>query len=107
LRRLLERINVFERVRYFHEASPRHIDPKLTKGTKYYDEDRIVTFGNMVICAAGFVMVVLPLWILFILDGRRSAQLGVISTCILLFSGGVQGVSENPKPFESLAATAA
>lgn len=52
-------------------------------------------------------MVVLPLWILFLLDGRKSSQLAVITVFILFFLGGVQAVSENPRPFESLAATAA
>lgn len=74
-------------------------------GTSYYHSSkRINHLVNTIICVAGFLMLAVPLWILFYVSSRRD-QLIVITAFIAGFLTIVQSVSM-AKPSESLAATA-
>ncbi|KIW48715.1 uncharacterized protein PV06_01280 [Exophiala oligosperma] len=103
LRRVLEKLHVFHHT-LFRTLS--HHDPAFTEGAIHYADKRVDGFVNLVICITGFMMLAVPLWILYILNGKSKEQLIVIAICIGVFLATVQAVSV-AKPFESLAATAA
>ena len=73
--------------------------------TQYADDHRVGRFINTLILLIGFLMLVIPLWILRF-TGNRTKQLGVITVCIAVFLCIIQSVTV-PRPFETLAATAA
>ena len=73
--------------------------------TFYQNHQKIDGLVNAVICVAGFIMLVAPLWTLLYVS-YRPYQLTVITIFIALFLAMVQSVSV-ARPFESLAATAA
>ena len=77
-------------------------DPRTTI---YQADERIDFLVNIVICIVGFLMLVVPLWILIFVHSRRF-QLAVITICVALFLAIVQSVVV-ARPFDSLAATAA
>lgn len=109
LRRAFERFRWFRWYRLFrrvpehlNEDPPNYYDPDTTV---YYSDKRVDSFVNIVICISGFLILVVPLWILYYLSSRQS-QLAVITVFIAAFLSIVQSVTI-AKPFESLAATAA
>ncbi|KAK5952926.1 hypothetical protein OHC33_006047 [Knufia fluminis] len=111
LRRTLEKFGAFETSKWFRKppnsrmeanSLPGYYDPRTTI---YHSNKRTEGFVNVLICVAGFTLLVVPLWILFHVSSRQN-QLIVITIFIAFFLAIVQSVSV-ARPFESLAATAA
>ena len=112
LRSFLERFDCFRWSRVFQHTPHKFKQPSSSDSTGYdpeitrhHAEDRIDGFVNAVICLCGFLMLIIPLWIL-LYTSSRAAQLGIITAFVALFLAIVQSVSV-ARPFESLAATAA
>lgn len=103
LHHALEKLHVF-RLSLFRTNS-RH-NPNFTDGTVLHADERINGLVNAIISVGGFLMLAIPLWILYALEGRSKQQLIVITVFIGVFLTIVQSVLV-AGPFESLAATAA
>lgn len=109
LRRALESIPAFRTRSVFQrkaaigtKSSP---VPTTVGTTYYYSDKRIDSVVNVLICIAGFSLLVIPLWILLYVSSKQN-QLIVITVFIAFFLTIIQSVSV-ARPFESLAATAA
>jgi uncharacterized membrane protein len=108
LHRCLEKLGVFKKPYFpFFQRTESTLPQYATAGMTLYADETIDKFVNVLLCVLGFVMLAVPLWVLFALENRKSLQLGVITLFIGVFLLAVQGVSEKARPFESLAATAA
>lgn len=108
LRKTLEKVESFRASPWFQSVLKSNTDvlpDNYGLGKSYYHSDKRVNhFVNTVICITGFLMLAVPLWILFYVSSRRD-QLIVITAFIAGFLTIVQSVSV-ARPFESLAATA-
>ena len=105
LRTALEKVGAFLNISYFLRT-PENLSPLISKkGTTYYSNPKVDSFVNLVICIAGFLMLAVPLWILYFVTSQTK-QLIVITIFIGAFLALVQAVSV-ARPFETLAATAA
>lgn len=109
LRSALEKLNFFSKSKYLRRNCPIPEEdstyPYNPKKTIYQADEKIDSLVNIVICVVGFLMLVVPLWILIFVQSRRY-QLAVITICVALFLAIIQSVVV-ARPFESLAATAA
>jgi hypothetical protein len=106
LRKCLEGLGLFHWCSLFHrdDIKPgRHAE----QGAIFYDDEKIELFISYCICLLGFGMIAAPLWILFRLSEHRKAQLAVITVFVFVLLLGIQAVSVAPRPFDTLAATAA
>lgn len=106
LRQAFEKFSVFSSRTAFQRSGNLPVAPISSFGkTNYFNDRRMDSFINAVICITGFTMLAIPLWVLFYVSSKRN-QLVVIVIFIALFLLLVQSVSV-ARPFESLAATAA
>lgn len=100
LRRLLETSSHF-RLAWLWRKAPKIEDENI----HYASDQRIEFFVNVVITLMGMVMLILPLWVLAIVE-RTTYRLAFITTFLALFLCLVSFTTV-AKPFESLGATAA
>ena len=107
LRQLLERSSYFRLWSIWKKAPPKDaIENFPHPETLHYSSDsRIDSYIGITITIFGMIMLIIPLWILTIIEGTMK-RLGVITGFVVLFLCFIAFTSV-AKPFESLAAAAA
>jgi len=106
LLRALERTKWVSTASVFRRRPIELLPSAYDENTMYYhSEERLQMFDTIVVMVGGLTMLLAPIWILDAVTSNF-AQLGIISTFIVLFLALVQAVTTS-KPSETLAAVAA